>query len=325
MKEQWAAELDVRARAHWTPDQLRTQLGDKRLLLPPVEAAPLLRMLGLLKTDATMMPSSVRKYLQINHMVILLEAIMLDLIARHRQVRIIDAGCGGSYLTLLLAWCFANRWRHPAQIVGIDRNPALVEKCRVVAETVGLDHFVRFETASIGEVDVAELWQRCFGAASNPDGFGIHGLVALHACDTATDEAIAQGIALGAEFIGVVPCCEGELARAWSELDAAGAPGVFAPIWRAAHLRRATAATMTDALRTLLLRSSGYLVTPIEFVPSVHTPKNTLLRATRGEVDVEAVAAEYRALKATIGGTAIRLEALLPSEVRERVCAARTD
>ena len=86
----------------------------------------------------------------------------------------------------------------------------------------------------------------------------MHGVIALHACDTATCDAIALGVALGAELIAVAPCCQAELARAWSALDERGEAGAFAPIWGAPHLRRETAAHVTDAMRTLL-RARGRL------------------------------------------------------------------
>ena len=92
----------------------------------------------------------------------------------------------------------------------------------------------------------------------------MHGVFALHACDTATCDALALGIALRAELIAVAPCCQAELARAWSALDARGDAGAFRPIWGAPHLRRETAAHITDAMRTLLLRSAGYEVLAIE-------------------------------------------------------------
>ena len=109
----------------------------------------------------------------------------------------------------------------------------------------------------------------------------LHGVFALHACDTATCDAIALGVARAAELIAVAPCCQAELARGWTALAERGDAGAFAPIWSAPHLRREISAHVTDAMRTLLLRAAGYAVTPMEFIAAEHTKKNTLIRAIR--------------------------------------------
>jgi hypothetical protein len=136
-------------------------------------------------------------------------------------------------------------------------------------------------------------------------------VVALHACDTATCDALVLGVRLGVELIAVAPCCHGELARGWKALADGGAAGAFAPVWGAPHLRRETAAFVTDAMRTLLLRAAGYQVAPMELVPSEHTTKNTLLAAVRGaEADPTARAA-YEALVAATGGVGLALASRL--------------
>jgi hypothetical protein len=325
MRERWVEEITARAAAHWTPERRRGLLGDARLILPPVEAAPLLRALGLLRGDASMAPESVRKYMQINHVVGLLEPLLVELARARPVVRVLDVACGSSSLTLLLAWCFAHRWRHPAEVVGVDRNAAVIASCRERVLAAGLEGLadvkVRFEAATIGEIDVAALWTRA--SALGGEG-GADVLLALHACDTATDEALALGVAQGAGLVAVVPCCQAELARKWAALAETGAPGPLAPVWRSPHLRREAAATMTDALRALLVRGCGYEVTPMEFVPTEHTPKNTLLRCVRRGADAVAEAAldEYVALRAALGGAGIRLEELLPAEHRARLAGA---
>jgi hypothetical protein len=248
-------------------------------------------------------------------MVALLEPVMTDRVKAFPVVRVIDAGCGSSYLTYLLAWCFVHRWKHPAQLLGVDRNAQVIQKCRERLALTDLGDVLRFEAAPLAGLDVAEAWKRAFGG----DGGRAHALFALHACDTATDDALAIGVAQKSDFIAVAPCCQAELARKWSGLAGAHAPGAFAPLWSSPHLRRDAGSTMTDALRTLLLRGCGYEVTPMEFVPSQHTPKNTLLRAVRrGNYRKEALA-QYVALRAATGGAGIKLEELLAEEHRQRL------
>jgi SAM-dependent methyltransferase len=303
MRERWAEAFTARAAAYWTPERVRARLGDKQLLLRPVEAAPLLRALGILKRDASMSPDTLRKYMQINHMVLLLKPLVLDLSRDHGTVRLLDAGCGSSYLTLLLAWCFKHIWRRPAQIVGVDRNAEVIGRCRERAELAGVEELLRFEAATIDALDTSALQP-------------LHALLTLHACDTATDEALALGVRQGVELLAAAPCCQVELSRKLAALEPTTPPAALEPLWKIQHLRREAAATMTDMLRTLLLRGCGYRVTPMEFVPSEHTPKNTLLRAVRcGSADREAFD-EYLALRRAIGGVGIRLEEILPAPHR---------
>ncbi|HSK00213.1 MAG TPA: SAM-dependent methyltransferase [Kofleriaceae bacterium] len=305
-RRRWATELAAAARAHWTEERTRALTGGKRLAVLPAEAPLLLRALGLLHRDATMPPPQVRKFLQINHVVRVLEPALAELRARHPVIRIVDAGCGRSYLTLLIAWCARERWRHPVEILGVDRNPDVIAEGRRRTALAGLDDVIRFEAASVEDV-----------RAANVHAADVHAVLALHACDTATCDAIALGVARRADLIAVAPCCQAELGRAWSALAArpglegappgAASPGdAFAPIRRAPHLRREIAAHVTDAMRALLLGAAGYRVTALEFIAAEHTQKNTLLRAVRAAPD-PAARAEYEALVAATGGAGLAL------------------
>jgi SAM-dependent methyltransferase len=290
MREGWATAFTATARGHWTEARTLALTGGKQLAILPGEAPLLLRALGLLDGNAAMSPANVRKFLQINHVVRLVQPAIVELRAKHPVVRIIDAGCGRSYLTLLLAWCGRERWNGAIEVLGIDHNPDVIAECRRRTAIAELADVVRFEAASLGDVTA--------GAADAVFG--------LHACDTATDDAIALGVAQRAELIAVAPCCQAELARGWSTLADQG--GAFAPIWRAPHLRRETAAHLTDAMRVLLLRAAGYTVTAMEFIAAEHTKKNTLIRAMRSAPD-PAARAEYDALVAATGGCGLALAA----------------
>jgi SAM-dependent methyltransferase len=300
-REAWANELTAKARAYWTDARTRELVGDKELVILPAEAPLLLRALGLLHRDATMPPPQVRKFLQINHAVRLLQAAITGLAAKHPAPRLLDAGCGRSYLTLLLAWCARERWGHRVEVLGVDRNTDVIAECRRRTALAELDDVVKFEVAALDGLDARAAVGRAFGG-----GDRVHGVVALHACDTATCDAIALGVTSGAELIAVAPCCQAELARGWTALAERGDPGALSPVWRAPHLRRETAAHLTDAMRVLLLRAAGYDVTPLEFVAAEHTKKNTMIRAIRGSGD-PAARAQYDALVAATGGCGLRL------------------
>jgi SAM-dependent methyltransferase len=288
-RERWASELVERAHAHWTPERTLELTRGKDLPMLPGAAAVLLRALGLLALDGSLPPRQVRKYLQINHLVKLLKPAIDELHARHEVVRLVDAGCGRSYLTLLVAWCARERWGYRVEVVGVDRSPALITECERRAALAELSDVVTFIAAPLEAVEVSE----------------VHGVFALHACDTATCDAIALGVKANAELIAVAPCCHAELARGWATLTEA--PGAFAPIWRAPHLRRETAVHVTDTLRTLLLRGAGYDVTALEFIGSEHTKKNTLLRANLRRGRDPVARAEYDALVAATGGFGLGL------------------
>jgi hypothetical protein len=304
MNTAWAEETTARAQAHWTPARLETLTQGKTLAFLPVEAAPLLRALGLLNADGSLPPTKAAKYFQINHMVAVLGPSLRELMAAERPIRIVDAACGRSYLTLLLAWGFRHRWGHAVEILGLERNPDLVEESRRRAALVGLDDILRFEVADLSEIDSSRAILQRFGAAP------VDAVVALHACDIATDCALRMGLELEATLIAVAPCCHAELAKQWEAIarDEAAPPGAFAPLQRSPHLRREAGATLTDALRGLLLTAAGYGVSTLEFVPSEHTPKNTLLRAMRRRALDLGAWREYLALRDAIGSSGIHLE-----------------
>ncbi len=296
----WAREFAAQAREYWTAERTRELTGGKALEILPAEAPLLLRALGLLHRDAVMPPPEVRKFLQINHVVRVLRGAIASLAAAHDVVRLLDAGCGRSYLTLLLAWCARERWGHRLEVLGVDRNADLIEECRRRTSIAELADPVRFVAAPLDGLDVGVAWAGAFGRAEP-----VHGVFGLHACDTATCDAIALGISLDAELIAVAPCCQAELARGWAAI--ADRDDAFAAIRRMPHLRRETAAHVTDAMRVLLLRSAGYEVTPMEFVAAEHTKKNTLIRAVRRGPRDPAARAEYEALVAATGGVGIAL------------------
>lgn len=311
MRERWAADAALRAQSYWSQERTRGLFGDKRLAFPPAEYGPLLRAMALLRADASMSPESVRKYLQISHMYTLVEPLIRDLVATHPVVRILDLGCGNSYLTLMMATAFQTRIGHAAQILGVDRNPRLIDACQERAWRLGLDAMLKFEAQQIDQLSLADAWRRSFASELHD----IHMVVALHACDTATDDAIALGLALGSPVIAVAPCCQAELAKAWSQMKET--PDALQPIRNWPHMRRDMAATLTDALRSLLLRGCGYDASPMEFVPSEHTPKNTLIRAVRRHEPGSFH--NYLALKRMIGGVSLKLETILPAHHLETI------
>ena len=306
MNQRWSKEFAQRARERWTDAEVQRVTQGKDLLILPSVAPTLLRALGLLHRDASMPPAQVRKFLQLNHMLRLLRPPLQELMDRFDHLHIVDAGCGLSYLTLSLAWCFENVFEHRATIVGVDRDEALIATCRAAAEQVGLESSLSFRAEPILRFEPQE----------------VHVVLSLHACDTATDHAIALGLRQRAELIAVAPCCQAELARAWAELAEAREDPLL-PLWETPHLRREAAATITDTLRSLLLRGAGYETRVVEFVPTEHTAKNTLIRAMRrGDIDDSAMD-RYFALRDAMCAAHLELERTLPPELAQRLSNRR--
>ncbi len=287
MKAEWQRAFSDRAKAYWTEERTFQLVGDKNLPLLPGEAPLLLRAMGLLKQDGSLPPNRVRKFRQINHMLLVLQPSLTELCTRFDLVRVLDAGCGRSYLTMLLAWWFAEHQHHRAQVLGVDHSAAMVEECRRRADLADLET-LQFEASKLADLELDEV----------PNA-----VISLHACDTATDDAIVLGVESGADFIAVAPCCQAELAHGWEKLEG----GVFAPIRGVPHFRRTAASTMTDVFRVLLLRAAGYEADAMEFVDGNHTAKNTLIRAIRRSEGDASAAAEYRALVEVTGGVGIAL------------------
>ena len=235
------------------------------------------------------------KYRQVQHYVELLRS--LPLWGRDR-IRVVDAGCGKAYMSLALV-AYGREVGTRVELVGLDANPDVIATVRGISERLGYDE-AEFRATTI------EAYE---------DDEPIDLLVSLHACDTATDEAIAAGVRLDAEVIVVAPCCHRELAGqiAAREKDAVLRHGLL--LGRQADL-------LTDALRASALEALGYRVDVIEFVSSEHTAKNLMIRAVRSPSDARARRArrEYEDL-AGRWGVEPALERLLGERFRSKVAS----
>ena len=344
MRDEWAERFAERARAHWTPARTAELVRDKTLAVLPGEAPELLRALGILHRDASMPPAERRKFFQINHMVAMLGPSIRELVAAHvtardaaedaaqdvmhdashdahdtardaaldapdastspEPLRIVDAGCGRSYLTLLLAHAIPRLHGVPVQVLGVDRNPDVVAESERRTRAAGLSTTVKHHVSHLDALDVHRAFREAFALAEAPR---VDAVVALHACDTATDDAIVLGVGLDATLLALAPCCQAELARKWSEVASSGVSDAFAPIRRTPHLRREVASLVTDTMRQLLIRAAGYECWALELVPTEHTPKNLMLRAMNRRTPDASARAEYEALRAATGGVGIGL------------------
>jgi SAM-dependent methyltransferase len=193
-----------------------------------------------------------------------------------RPLRVVDLGCGNAYLTLAAHRFLADR-PGGARTVGVELRPELVDRSADRAARAGLAG-LDFVAGTIAEAE--------------PGLEGVDVVLALHACDTATDEALARAVRWQAPVVLAAPCCHHDLQ---TQLDSAPAP--YGAVTRHPILRERFADVLTDALRAALLRLLGYRVDVVEFVDSRHTPRNALIRAVRtGAGPAPEAVAEYRAL-----------------------------
>ena len=213
---------------------------------------------------------------QVQHYVELLRTLPLW---ERDRIRVVDAGCGKAYMSLALV-AYGREVGTRVELVGIDVSASVIETVRGIASELGYDE-ARFEVSSIATFTTEEP---------------IDLLVSLHACDTATDDAIAAGVRLGADAIVVAPCCHHELA---GQIAAGEKDGLL----RHGLLLGRQADLVTDALRASALEMAGYRVDVMEFVSAEHTAKNVMLRAERAPspTRAERAAAQYVELRDRYG------------------------
>jgi len=235
----------------------------KDVPLPEGRADRVLEAMGILTRAGHVRPTMRGKYTQINEFLKLLAHVMDDagLRSLDRPVEILDCGCGLSYLTLAVHHYLNDILRIPAQIRGVDVNEEVIRKSVERSERLGAEGLT-FANGRIGAFD------------ANPDI-----VLALHACDTATDDAIAQTIRAEARVLLSVPCCHHHLN---DQLRPEGPAQVLRPLLRHGILQQRTADLVTDAFRALALRIMGYRAEVIEFISTEHTARNLMIRAVRG-------------------------------------------
>jgi SAM-dependent methyltransferase len=268
-------------------------------------AAPFLIELGISDHLGRVKPSRQSKYKQIDEFCKLLapaldEALAAGRIESGRPLQVVDLGCGNAYLTLA-AYHLLTAAGHDVRMTGIDRTPAarLRNSKRVAA--LGWQDHLRFVDATIEDAQLE----------FEPDV-----VLALHACDTATDDALARAVGWEAPLILAAPCCHHDIQK---QLKSVEPPPPYALLTRYGIVRERFADVLTDSLRAAVLRQVGYRVEVVQFVDSEHTPRNLLLRAARtGATAGPEVRAEYEAL---VGEWQVkpRLAALVLEPDREAV------
>ncbi len=253
-----------------THDKKKTSLLDE-------SARPWLTALGLCDQSGRVRPSSADKHRQLERYLEILSHLVRECDwMPDSTIKIADMGCGKGYLTFGV-WHLLNRTLGlRTEVTGVEARQDLVDKTNSIARSIRADT-LKFIAGDIASVDLDKL----------------DGLIALHACNTATDDAIARGVRMGAKLIVVSPCCHQELR------PVLGKPELLAPLLAHGILEERFSEWLTDGLRALRMEEAGYATKVIEFVASEHTPRNLLIAGVRKErsTDVEHVEQKICALK----------------------------
>ena len=247
----------------------------KRHLLPGDTPDEFLQGIGIMGRDGRIKPTMQNKFRQINEFLKLMDQMVARSKLAGRELTLVDCGCGSAYLTFAGYHLLHHLQGIPIRVVGIDRDLKLIEKCKRLRDALGWGGLQFFQA------DIEDYVPKVV-----PDI-----VLSLHACNTATDAAIAQGVRWQSPIIVAAPCCQHELRP---QLEAP----VFEPVLKHGILKQRTAEILTDACRAQVLRILGYRTDVVQFIDSKHTAKNLMIRARKTtKLGNRALVAQYRALR----------------------------
>ncbi len=236
----------------------------------PEQSLELLKELHILTRDGKLNQDSRRKLKQVYHLYQFIEPLLAEVMAKRGDLTLVDHGAGKSYLGFILYDLFLKN-RSSGSVYGIETRTELVEKSRKLAQRLG---FARLSLLNLSVEDSIK-------SEHLPERVDI--VTALHACDTATDDAIRFALHKQAQFIVLAPCCQAEVASVLRRHKSeALAQSALAEIWRHPIHTREFGSQITNVLRCLLLESHGYQVNVTELVGWEHSMKNELIIARRG-------------------------------------------
>lgn len=232
----------------------------KQYLLEEGKLVPFLVDLGIMSKEGKIIQSKYDKFRQINRYLEFVADVLPEF-SHQEMIRIIDFGCGKSYLTFALYHYLYVIKGYRVQITGLDLKQDVIHNCNRLANSYGYK-YLQFQVGDI--------------ATYTHQDIQVDMVISLHACDTATDYALEKAIRWGAKIIFAVPCCQHEL---HGQIDNV----ILAPILRYGLLKERFASIVTDALRAEYLEAAGYQTQILEFIDMEHTPKNLLIRAVKRE------------------------------------------
>lgn len=229
----------------------------KRYILEEGHPIPFLQDLGVMTAEGKIVRTRYDKFRQINRFLEFIEDILPKL-PSDRELSIIDFGCGKSYLTFAMYYYLKELKGYDIRVIGLDLKQDVIDHCNQFAKKYGFEKlaFYHGDIASYEGMEQVDM------------------VVTLHACDTATDYALAKAVRWGASVILSVPCCQHELNRQIEN-------ELLSPAFQYGLIRERMAALYTDAIRAQVLENHGYRTQILEFIDMEHTPKNILIRAVK--------------------------------------------
>lgn len=230
---------------------------NKKYILQEGTPVMFLQDLGVMTADGKIVRTRFDKFRQINRFLEFIEDILPKL-PSDREVTILDFGCGKSYLTFAMYYYLHELKKYDVRIIGLDLKTDVIRKCNELSEKYGYEklRFLEGNIADYTGVDEVDM------------------VVTLHACDTATDFALAKAVGWNAKVILSVPCCQHEMNEQIQN-------EILHPALKYGLIKERMAALFTDALRAEYLEREGYDTQILEFIDMEHTPKNILIRAVR--------------------------------------------
>lgn len=253
----------------------------KSYILPEGTAVPFLVDLGVMTKDGKIVRTKYDKYRQINRFLEFIQDVLPEF-PKERTLKIIDFGCGKSYLTFAMYYYLCTCKGYSLEMTGLDLKMDVIEHCNELRDKYGYTH-LKFIHGDIADFE---------------DNGPIDMVVTLHACDTATDYALFKAVRWDAGVILSVPCCQHELNRQIKN-------DVLAPVLGYGLIKERVASLFTDGMRGRLLEAMGYKTQMLEFIEMEHTPKNILIRAVKSGISKdkkEKLLKEYRACQEAIHG-----------------------
>ena len=239
------------------PSTLLDHNRKKKYVLEEGKPIPFLQDLGVMTADGRIVHSRYDKFRQINRFLEFVQDILPKL-PKGREINIIDFGCGKSYLTFAMYYYLKELNGFDIRVIGLDLKQDVIDHCNQLARKYGFEKlaFYHGDIASYEGVDQVDM------------------VVTLHACDTATDYALAKAVRWNASVILSVPCCQHELNRQMKN-------DMLEPVLQYGLLKERMAALYTDGIRAEILENHGYRTQILEFIDMEHTPKNVLIRAVK--------------------------------------------
>ena len=270
----------VQEESRETIHQTTAQVGNRDYFIKVGQADELLKAIDIMTNDGKIKNDMIRKYNQIDRYVELMHDMLLELAENGQPLTILDCGCGKSYLSFVLNFYIKNILKKDCYFIGLDWSEGVIESSKKIADGLGYRNMEFIQT------DIKQYM---------PER-QLDLVISLHACDTATDMALALALRTNSRAIVAVPCCHRELLSQYS-FD------VLQPVIKHGIFKARLADILTDGMRSLYLEAKGYKSSVVEYISPLETPKNLMIRAMKTKDENPRAMKEYQELKVLLNAS----------------------